>query len=107
MEPIRIAGRLAKEVLWPFLDDDISAVQEEEDMANEIAAIDRLLEEVDRELATEQRTGLARFAVDASDGQWVRRARRRSQRNAVRSLRLVSPDEAIELAGVELGGEAA
>jgi hypothetical protein len=103
----RITTRQATAALRAGLDDDISAVQQEEDMANEIAEIDRLLDAVDRELATEQRTERARFAVDASDGQWVRRARRRSQNNAVRSLRLVSPDEAIELAGVELGGEAA
>jgi hypothetical protein len=106
----QITDRQAREALWSVLDDDISAVQQEEDMANEIAEIDRLLESVDRELAAEQRTERARFAVDASDGQWVRRARRRSQRNAVRSLRLVSPGEALELvdlAGTDLDGEAA
>jgi hypothetical protein len=91
-------------------EDEVFAVQREEDMRSERAEIDRLLDEVDRELASEQRTERARFAVDASDGQWVRRARRRSQRAAVRSLRLVSPDEALTLAGLagaDLDGEAA
>lgn len=107
MKFLPTTNRHVREVLWPVLDDDISAVQQEEDMAREQFEIDRLIEAVDRELVAGQRTEQSRFAVDASDGQWVRRARRRSQRNAVRSLRLVSPDEALDLAGTDWDGEAA
>ncbi|MGH3631233.1 MAG: hypothetical protein ACRDRL_27795 [Sciscionella sp.] len=86
MEFVRITDQQARDVLWPVLDADISAVRQEEEMVRERAEVDRLVEDVDRELVAERRAELSRLALDVSDGQWARRMRRRSERAVLRSL---------------------
>jgi hypothetical protein len=49
-------------------------------------AIDRLLEEVDRELATEQLIATVRLTHDFTDARRAHRAARRAGRTALRSL---------------------
>lgn len=58
------------------------------------ADIDRLLEQIDRELAAEQRTESYRITRDFTDQRQARRAHRRAARLALRSLptQLDSPD---------------
>lgn len=98
MEFARITDQHVAARVAVLLDEDVSAVQEVEDMEREQAEIDRLIESVDRELIAEDRRASFRMARDAGDGQWVRRSRRRSERAAVRRLptRLPIEDVAVE-----------
>src|SRR4051812_21973498 len=72
MRSAQITDDRALEALWPVLDEDISAVQEEEDMYAERAEIDRLIQEVQRELAAEKRRETVRIGRGFTD---QRRAR--------------------------------
>lgn len=75
-------------------EDDIFAAQwwaatsfEREQIARESEMeIDRLIEEVDRELAAEARVEGARLLLDLTDQRRPRRARRRAERVALRAL---------------------
>lgn len=104
MESARITDRRAAEVLARLMDEDICAAQEDEEMAAECAEVDRLLEEVDRELAESPLAESAQLALDRHDAQPHRRGRRRADRAVLRSLphRLSAPGEA-----TDPGGEAA
>lgn len=64
-------------------------------MAAEVAYIDRLLAEVDRELADQERTEQVRLKHYFTDQVRARRALRRAERGVLRSLptRLPAPDE--------------
>jgi hypothetical protein len=86
MKFARIASTAAVDALFPVLDDDISAVQREEDMAAEITYIDRLIEEVDHELVAEEHTETVRLTRDFTDQRRARRAHRRADRAVLRSL---------------------
>lgn len=104
MEFARITERGVAEYVATLLDEDVCAVQEVEDMEREQAEVDQLIESVNRELVAEGRLAAFRLDHDRSDGQWVRRSRRRSERNAVRSLPLrLSARELAEADGYELG----
>jgi hypothetical protein len=86
MELAEINSQQAAEALSWLLDEDICAVQKEEDMAREVAEVDRLIERVDRELAESPRVESARLAMDHRDAQPYRRSRRRAERALLRSL---------------------
>jgi len=88
MEFARIADSQARSAFAVWADDDIAAVQKEEDMAAEVAYIDRLIAEVDRELADQERVK-HRF----TDQRRARRERRRAEGGVLRSLptRLTPP----------------
>lgn len=101
MEFAPIPDRQVAEALSWLTDDDICAVQKEEDMAVEIAEVDRLMEQVDRELASSPLVESARLALDHRDSHPYRRTRRRSDRAVLRSLPRRFP------AGAESDGEAA
>lgn len=82
----RIADPLAAETVAALADDVVSAVQEDEGMADEIAEVDALLESIDRELADDERREQLRVLHDVTDQVRARRARRRADRVALRSL---------------------
>lgn len=86
MEFARIADRQARAALALWSDEDITAVHEEEVMAVEVAYIDRLIDEVDRELVAQERAELVRMTRRFTDQVRARRAHRRADRAAVRSL---------------------
>ncbi|MBA0127305.1 hypothetical protein H0B56_17285 [Haloechinothrix sp. YIM 98757] len=86
MEFTRIANRQAREWLRTALDDDVLAVQQEEDMANERVEIDALIEAVDREMAAEARAETERVQREVRGQVRARRARRRADREVLRSL---------------------
>ena len=64
-------------------DQDIWITAREEDMASEAAEIDALIDEVDRELATEARTAGSRVLRPFADVDRARRAQRRAVRDAL------------------------
>lgn len=72
--------------LWLADQDDISLTRQEEAMFAELEEIDRLLESVDRELATERAEEGVRLWLDAAPPARARRTRRRSERAALRAL---------------------
>lgn len=86
MKPARITDPQASEVLAALGDDLVSAVEREELMAAEVAEIDRLIDEVDRDLAVQARTESVRITRDATDQVRARRARRRADRELLRAL---------------------
>lgn len=96
----RIADPLAADRFAALADDVVFAVQEEEEMAREVAEVDALFESVERELADDERTEQFRVLRDCTDQVRARRARRRADRAAVRSL-------PVRLSAGPLGGEAA
>ncbi|SNR87533.1 hypothetical protein SAMN06265360_12640 [Haloechinothrix alba] len=86
MEFTRIADREARLRLGTVLDPDVVAVQQEEDMARERAEIDALIEEADREFAAEARVETERVHREVRGQVRARRARRRADREVLRSL---------------------
>lgn len=86
MKTARISDPLAREALALWSDDVVSADQKEDQMAREIAEVDALLEEIDRDLAADARLELARLTHDTADQVRARRARRRADRAALRTL---------------------
>jgi hypothetical protein len=102
-------GRIAdREVgaAWLYrLDSDIAAVQRDEDMASEAAEIDRLIEDVERELAETEHEVLLRLTHDFRDDRRAFRAARRVARGVLRSLPQVVSAEALVRAAA--GGEVA
>lgn len=91
MDTARIADRQAREALAALVDEDITAVLEEEAMAAEVAYIDRLIEEVDRELVAQERTALVRVTHRFTDEVRARRAYRRAERDVLRTLPVLLP----------------
>lgn len=69
-------------------DPDISAIADEEAMREERAEVDRLLEQVDRELEQEQATEEFRVSRSLASAQQARQARRRAERVALRNVLL-------------------
>lgn len=95
MKTGRITDRTARAA---FEVDALVAVEREEETARtERAEIDRLLAEVDRELAAEARTAVVRVDRSFTDAQRAWRAVRRGERAALRAL--PSRFEVAELAG--------
>lgn len=86
MKFARINHPHASEVLAALGDDVVSAVEKEEAMAAEVAEIDRLIDEVDRDLAAQERTESVRLTRTFADARRVRRARRRADREVLRAL---------------------
>lgn len=86
MKFARITDPLAAEVVAAVSDETVSAVHEEEAMAAEVAEIDRLIDEVDRELAAQERTESVRVSRAFPDARRMRRARRRADRELLRAL---------------------
>lgn len=86
----RIASAEAARVVATLTDDDVSAVQREEHLAaqaaEEVALVDRLLEEIDRELIAQQRAEHVRLSRAFTDPVRARRAHRRADRAVVRTL---------------------
>jgi len=103
MKFARITDPLAAEVVAAVSDEFVSAVEEEEAMAAEVAEIDRLIDEVDRELAVQVRTESVRVSRAFTDARRMRRARRRADRELLRAL----PERLDVPAADALGSEAA
>lgn len=99
MKSARITDRHAAEALVWLADDDISAVQKEEAMAAEVAEIERLLEEIDRELVAAERAERVRVSRRFTDQVRAQRAKRRAARVAVRSLPAVAAASATDIEG--------
>lgn len=89
MKHARIASAEAARVST-LSDDDVSAVQRDEHQAaqaaEEVALVDRLLEEIDRELIAQQRAEHERLSRAFTDQVRARRAHRRADRAVVRTL---------------------
>lgn len=94
MRQVRISDQAAMDVVAALGDDVVFAVEKEEEMAKEIAEVDALLESVDRELVADERTETVRITRDTVGQVRARRARRRADRVALRSLpvRLIAVD---------------
>jgi len=88
MKSVKITDPQASRVLAEWGDDVVCAVEREEEMAAEIARIDALLEEADRDLVREERTESVRITRVATDQVRARRARRRADREVLRALAL-------------------
>jgi hypothetical protein len=100
MKPARITSREVTEALFPLVDDDISTVAREEDMAAEVAEIDALLAEelgdvaeldalveaADGVFAAAEAVETFRVSRELTDGVRARRAHRRADRKALRAL---------------------
>ena len=85
MRAVQITDAAAREALFALVDEDISTVAEEEAMAAEVAEIDALIEQAEREWSAADRAR----ARDA-------RMRRRADRVVLRTLH-----EAVLLGGYE------
>lgn len=86
MRQARITDPLAVSAVAAVSDETVSAVEREEAMAAEVAEIDRLIDEVDRELAAQECTESVRLTRAFTDARRMRRARRRADREALRTL---------------------
>lgn len=86
MKTARITDQQAIDAMTRLADDLVSAVVEEEVMAAEVACIDRMIDEVDQELAAQERTERVRLSRSYTDQVLAQRARRRAERVALRAL---------------------
>jgi hypothetical protein len=86
MKTARITSPNATEALFPLVDDLISTVAQEEEMAAEVAEIDAAVEEAEREWAAAARAEVFRVSRDLTDQVRARRAHRRVGRVVLRSL---------------------
>ena len=86
MFSLKITDRRVTEALIPQLDADIAAVAEEEAAAAEVAAIDALVEEAEREWAAAEHRESVRLSRVFTDQTRARRARRREDRTVLRTL---------------------
>ncbi|NIJ14297.1 hypothetical protein FHU38_004641 [Saccharomonospora amisosensis] len=102
MRTARIASWQARQALDLAFDQDILGVVKEEEMATEVAEIDALIEEVDRELAAEAGAAGSRALRPFTDVERVRRSQRRAVRVALSRL-----DGGALAAGTRSEGEAA
>ncbi|PXY17882.1 hypothetical protein BAY59_35430 [Prauserella coralliicola] len=100
MKTTRITSRQAREAVDLAFDQDIWNAAREEEMAAEVAEIDALIEEVDRELAAEAGAAAHRALRPFTDVERARRSQRRTVRDALRSLpvRIEAADVAGEVA---------
>jgi hypothetical protein len=106
MGSLRITNTRVRAALFPLVDEDIAAVQRDEDIVSEEAEIDRLIEDVERELAETGHAVLVRLTHDFTDQRRAFRASRRAGRGVLRSLPQVVPAEAL-LRAAAVGGEVA
>jgi hypothetical protein len=97
MFSLKITDRRVVEALMPQLDHDIAAVADEEAAVVEVAEIDALIEEAEREWATAERRETTRLSRMFNDQTRARRARRREDRTVLRTLPvwLTLPDEEV------------
>lgn len=86
MKTARITNQHATEALFPLVDDLISNVAREEEMAAEIAEIDALVEEAEREWIAADLEESFRVSRDLTDQVRARRTHRRVGREVLRSL---------------------
>lgn len=82
----RINDPQARAALDLATDLDICAAQNEEDRLMERDEIDRLIEEVDRELANEARAVTVRLSRSFTDATRARRAERRAMREQLTAM---------------------
>lgn len=80
MFSLKITDRRVAEALIPQLDNDIAAVAEEEAAAAEVAEIDALVEEAEREWAAAEQRETVRLSRVFTDQTRARRTRRREDR---------------------------
>ena len=85
MKFARITSPAAVDALFPLVDEDISAVVRDEEVAAEVAEIDALIEEAEREWAAAERVEAFRVSRELTDVVSARRATRRLTREALRS----------------------
>ncbi|OXM74555.1 MULTISPECIES: hypothetical protein [Amycolatopsis] len=86
MKFARIASSEALDALFPLVDEDISAVARDEAVAAEVAEIDALIEEMEREWAAAERVEAFRISRELTDEVRARRTARRAAQQALRSL---------------------
>ncbi|WP_435060627.1 hypothetical protein [Amycolatopsis thermoflava] len=86
MKFARITSPEALDALFPLVDEDISAVARDEAVAAEVAEIDALIEEMEREWAAAERVEAFRVSRELTDEVRARRAMRRASREVLRSL---------------------
>jgi hypothetical protein len=86
MFSLKITDRQVAEALMPQLDQDIAAVADEEAAAAEVAEIDALVEEAEREWAAAEQRETVRLTRVFTDQTRARRARRREDRTVLRTL---------------------
>jgi hypothetical protein len=86
MFSLEITNPQVAQALMPQLDDDIVVVASEEASAVEVAEIDSLVEEAEREWAAAERRETARVSRVFTDQTRARRARRREDRTVLRML---------------------
>lgn len=100
MFSLKITNRRVTEALIPQLDTDIAAVAEEEAAAAEVAEIDALVEEAEREWAIAEQRETVRVSRVFTDQTRARRARRREDRTVLRTfpVRFGVPDVTGEVA---------
>ncbi|GAA5158033.1 hypothetical protein [Amycolatopsis dongchuanensis] len=85
MKYARITSPTAVDALFPLVDEDISAVARDEEIAAEVAEIDALIEEAEREWAAAERVESFRVSRELTDLVSARRAVRRVTREVLRS----------------------
>ncbi|MEV5296476.1 hypothetical protein [Amycolatopsis methanolica] len=85
MKFARITSPEAVDALFPLVDEDISAVARDEEIAAEVAEIDALIEEAEREWAAAERVEAFRVSRELTDLVSARRAVRRVTREVLRS----------------------
>ncbi|MFD4191386.1 MULTISPECIES: hypothetical protein [Amycolatopsis] len=85
MKFARITSPEAVDALFPLVDEDISAVMRDEEIAAEVAEIDALIEEAEREWAAAERVESFRVSRELTDLVSARRAVRRVTREVLRS----------------------
>lgn len=86
MRTARITDRTFVAALDMAFDDDITAIQQEEVMAAEVAYINALIAEIDSELVDNERTQEIRVHHTYTDPHSAGQIRRRSDRAALREL---------------------
>ena len=86
MKTARITNPTATEALFPLVDDLISSVAREDEMAAEVAEIDALVEEAEREWIAADLEESFRVSRDLTDQVRARRTHRRAGREVLRSL---------------------
>lgn len=86
MKHAHITSTDAIDALFPLVDEDISAVAEHEARAAEVAEIDALIEQAEREWATAEQDETFRVMRELTDQVRARRAHRRVGRVMLRQL---------------------
>src|ERR1700741_1408434 len=86
MSSPRITSRRAVNALRSLLDEDIADIAIDEHAADEVAVIDALIEQAEREWAAAERTETARISRMFTDHPRARRAHRRAARTVRRTL---------------------